>query len=559
MPALRPEHFGLTARYKEIKKLCDYFCGKQYDGRPDWWAGTDGSGKKVALRDRKPCVIYPLPKAAVQQVVRFTYGEGRFPTVTVKPSDEGSSLLGLTISDDQAEQLTQFVSDLIEASRLKSKARAAMAMGLSARTAVAFACLRNGRIEFELPQAQDCWPTFRDDHPGNEVTELVWSYQFDKLIDDPNRGPTYVRHWFRRDITETEFVVYKDVPVEPGKAPDWIRDNEKTQAHGFGFCPVIWTRNLMVDASSGDLDGVGLYEDLLCEFDALNFALSQRHRGVHYLGIPQPYETGVEEDDGPQADMVTSRRGYSAAGEQPLGQVTETARKMSPDEIWSYRGEKVSLGLLETTGKAFEVATNHVTDIRGRALEAMSVVLVNAADVASQEPGNREMSAKFLALAYAPLLALVDDLRQCWWPYSLEAMISMALRIVHALGGKGILIPRAAEIAKLLDSFYVTTDQGVIWLPPKMTPLWGDYFSPSNAEIKEGVETAATAKEKGLVQQATATKYVASYFDVQNVDSEVEELAAEAETKRQEALEDMQATAKTKSPEFGAGPKEPKP
>ena len=39
--------------------------------------------------------------------------------------------------------------------------------------------------------------------------------------------------------------------------------------------------------------------DMLDEFDALNFSLSQRHRGIRYFVTPQAYETNVDENEMP--------------------------------------------------------------------------------------------------------------------------------------------------------------------------------------------------------------------------------------------------------------------
>jgi hypothetical protein len=68
-----------------------------------------------------------------------------------------------------------------------------------------------------------------------------------------------------------------------------------------------------------------------------------------------------------------------------------------------------------------------------------------------------------------------------------------------------------------------------MWLPPHVTPLWGDYFAPSAEEAKLTVETAGAALEKGLVSAETATRYVASTFGVEDVEDELEDVTEEAD------------------------------
>ena len=526
---LQPEQFASTRRYKALARYQAYLDGKQYEGRPDFWTGTGSNNRRVPLRERAPCIIYPLPRAAVNQCTRFTFGEGRFPEVKVEPIEPDDALSpGLTLTDDEAATLTQFCAGVIEQGNLKPRMRAILRRGLSVGTAVAIVAIREGRIALDLPHAQDCWPTFRTDC-ASAVTRLVWAYGFDKPVLDAAGNVTYKRHFFRRDIDEIGVTAYEDAPVEVGRRIEWTVDETQSYQHGLGFCPVLWMRNL-ADEYGGSIDGTSLYAELEDEFDALNFALSQRHRGLVYFGTPQPWETGVEDGDGPGTTGQTAaprggKPGYSPAQEGPFGVTPEAARKAAPDQVWSFSGKDVRIGLLETTGASFKVATDHVLDIRSRLLEAMDVILLDPQSVA----GKGDMSAKALTLMYAPLLALVDELRQCWWTYGLGALITMVLRVVTQLDGRGIYLSGATRAASILKRFLFTTDTGLrVWMPPTLTPTWGDYFSPSNGEISEAVNTAAKAKREKLVQAETATRYVGPYFGVTDAVAELEAIEEDA-------------------------------
>jgi hypothetical protein len=515
-PGVAPDYFGAperiaaTRRSQEIARLRHYYLGTQYDGRPDWFTGKGKGGEVVPLRERKPCIVYPLPKAACNQATRFTFGEGRFPQIAVPETDSDDATT--TVSGDEGKVLTKYLANVIESARLKSAMRRLLRVGLSQRTAVAVLGVRRGRFTVDMPRPQDCFPRFIDDDPEGDVASMVWCYAFEKEVE---RGQAIVTetHLFRRDYTETEIVFYQDALVVPGKAVEWVRDETRTTPHELGFCPVLWIRNLPAEDCQ-DIDGMALFEGLEDEFDALNFALSQRHRGIVYFGTPQAYETGVGEDEQPGAVARTERAAKTttdarAAAKDPYQKAAGgAARKTAPDQIWSYRSSDAKPGIIETTGVAFEVASKHVLDVRARILEAIDVVLLDPMTVA----GKGELSAKALAMMYAPLLALVDELRDCWWSTGLARLLSMVLRITVALGGRGILVPQAGAVAKLCSRFLVAFEGVTLWVPPKMLPSWGSYFSPTNAEVGELVAATCAAKEGGLIKDATARRNVAGCF-----------------------------------------------
>lgn len=537
---IKPENIGKLARAGALGKLRAYYKGTQYDGRPDFFTGQKaGSSETVPLRERKPCVIYKLPAASCQQVVRFTFGESRFPCVGVEEITADEAILGAELTADEAETVEDYIAALVEHGQVKPAMRRLMRPGLAVGTTVAILVIRDGYFRIDIADAEHCFPRFRHDDPKGELESLTWSYQYERTSNGP-MGPECKRYWYRQDITADAYIVYAPELVEQGVEPRWTAQTEVK--HGLGFCPARWIRNLP-EHESTDIDGLSLFEGLTDEFDALNFALSQRHRGIHHFGTPQPWETGVDEDDGPGATgRKSSTPGYSPAGKSPHGATGEAARKAGPDRVWSYRGQGVRVGAIETTGKAFEVATAHVNDIRTRVLESMSVVLVNIADVAGRTQQG-QMSAKFLELAYEPLLALVDEMRHCWWPDGLQALLSMMLRATAALSGKDLLVPGAVKAAAILKRFLVTTSAGPMWIPPKMTPTWGDYFAAGPDEVAAAILAATGAKEAHLVPDEDAIKYVLPYFGREDAPEAIAEIEQDKQEAQDQALETMQGEA----------------
>jgi hypothetical protein len=513
----RPELISRTARFREIEKLEKVYLGKQYDGRADWWTGTRKPGEdEVPLRERKPCIIYRLPKAATEQVVRFLFGEKRFPKISFEVNDGDSSFPA--VSDSDAAALQKWTATLIEHAQVQPGMRAIAKKAIACKTSVVIVELEDGKFRLTLPRPQDCHVQFQTGSPDKPVEKLVWCYQFDKEVADESGAPCERRHIFRREWDTSNVYVYEDVEIVPGKTIEWGAPT--VAAHGLSFCPVLWIRN-ETDHCEG-VDGESLYEGLIEEFEALDMSLSRRHQGIIYLGAPQLVETGVEPGDGPDATgRKAGPEGYSG-GEYA---VAPKARRIAPDSVWTYEGEKVSVELVETSGKAFEVGTAHVNDIRSRVLETMGVVLTSMADTVSRVTTGADMSARFLALAHAPLIALVQEYRHTWWPKGLRPILSMMMRMTHEAtrSGQMVAIPGTDKVAGILARF--STASG--WQDPIMTAHWGKFFDPSSQEISTSVDATVKAKDGGLISHETAVEFNSHDFGVDSVETEMLEIEAD--------------------------------
>lgn len=545
--AVPPHLIPTLARYAELKRYQDYFDSKQYEGRPDFWTGKDAEGRVVPLRERAPCIVYPLPRNAVRQTSRFMLGEEQWPALRVEHAegdeaegDEGDGSDGADegISEEDAEALRTGLEEIVAKARLRSIFKHIVERGLASCTSVAVLSLRRGRFVVDRPHARDCSPTFEGDDPGQPVKSMVWAYRFQKqvLVGTMLVPRTF---WFRRDFTADATLIYE--PVEDKGTPVW--GAPKVEPHGLGFCPVLWFRNAAPD--NGSLDGTSLYHGLLNEIDAVNLALSQRHKGIHFHGTPQPYETGVEPGDGPEANARRADA-YSPDDKGAThGQVAGPARAKGPDHIWSYQGESVRVSMLETSGASFEVTSKHVEDVRSRALEAMGVVIFNAESTIAM--GSSDMSAKLLRLIYAPLLALIGDMRADTWGPALIDLLSMMVRMIVAVGGRGVRLRSARKLARLGARFTVRTASGVegeepidVWSFPDVELIWGSSFEASPNDIASGIDSATKAKDGGHVARKTAATFVAPFFGVKDVDAELklidrERAAAQAESVKGEA------------------------
>jgi hypothetical protein len=183
-----------------------------------------------------------------------------------------------------------------------------------------------------------------------------------------------------------------------------------------------------------------------------------------------------------------------------------------------------------------------VLDVRSRILEAIDVVLIDPASMAGGE-----LTGRALELMYAPLIALVGELRDHWWPYGLRPLLLTMLRMVASENPDTIKLPKVAKALSLIKQ--LVQDDTIESIP--MSPKWGNYFPPSAAEVGTHTTNAVTAKGV-LITTATAARSVAPFYGVDNVDKEVADLAGEneeAEMKKHDMAKDLVVTKTNSIPQ----------
>lgn len=495
-----PQLIQKTSRSRKLSRLRDYYEGRQDEGKPDFWTGQCGNGEVKPLRERRPCINYRFARAAVREVEKFTLGEGRFPRIKT-----------------ESLQLSDFIAKLIESAQLKAIWSEALEDGLSVGTAVEIVSLRNGKFHSQSAMAEHCEPVFDD---LGEVIQMTQCYTADVEVEVEGilRKEKMI---YRRDIDATTDTVYELEPYNPSGKYDWIPAS--VVEHGLGFCPVNWGRNRRRPGDA-HVDGISIFDGSQDELDALNLALSQRHRGINYWGTPQPWETGIEDDDKVGSTGRTAKESVHVGG-WPFSK-SRPARKTGVADTWRSNSKDAKFGLLEAAGTSFDSATKHVDDVSGRLAKEIGVVLPDIMAII----GKGDMSARLLMALYAPLLGLVDKIREGWWADFFKRSIIMRLRMV-AVYGSGILVPGAGEFA--IDP------------ETELIPVWGPYFSPSVQETQASVKAAKDAVEAGFITKRTGAEYVSVDFGVQDVDAElaaVDEERDRAEEDRVDMQTDEQQT-----------------
>ena len=541
-----------TYRYQQMEVLERYFENRQHEGKPEWW----DTSQNVPLQERAPCVCSHLATAIVNEVVDFTLGERKFPAISFTSHDQPRRVasVDLALSPEEAKQLTALWNEISKQLMFRSQWRKAMRRACAIRTSAVVYALRRGMLCMELLDAKYCDPTFLDES-RDELASVDIQWLEHTQEPKPNGDLEDCWYYRRRLIDQYRDVMYVPIKVTFESHPNdlvWQEDPTQTVDHELGICPVQWLPNLPDGDRSHEHDGRSLYETILAEIDEIDASLSIRQTGVVAQGTAQPYETGVTPGEGPNPtgrQPITRQFGDTTVvvGANPNTGSGGGARKRSPLEVWTYSGPEAKVGFLEVSGEAAKMVTDHIVDLRSHLLRAVRVVLVDTSEIR----GGADMSAKLLALMHAPLLALVDDERDCWGELHMKQGINLIFRMLTAAVAMGatILLPGLEEALPILGRQVVMYDEPLpdgqsvsceMWMPLDVQLGWGPHFAPTPKDIESDLKVAKEARAHGedgkepLVTQRTAMGNIVRHFGNVDVDDELADLETEAAEKKAE-------------------------
>lgn len=565
---------NLPPRYYRLDQLERYVEGTQYEGKPSWWDDS------VPLFDRAPCIVYPMAHDAVQSNVDLVLGEGRFPRITSAPGEddtdddeEDGDDLGLDHED--SEVLDRCVCSILKQARAPAVLRQLLEAAQGCGTAVAIGGVRSGKLCLETTRAKWCTPTFDPQDP-KRVTRLEIRYPYIQESWSEAR-----KRWsvdvllYRRVIDEVADTTYKPARAnENGAEPDrWEEAQGGRVEHGLGFCPVVWYQHDAECSTVAEIDGRAVHARLLDELDALNFALSQRHRACLYAGDPQLVETGVDEDvQQPMGQHSTSAlfppmggsavepdRGAWRSPMVPPNSVgtAGVGRKKGPGVIYRYPSEKSKLTLLTLPGDALKSVEDNAKDLMVLLREALAYV--------STDPGamklSGDISGRFLEWLYRKQLNRCDETRTDFGDHCILPVVDMLLRIVKAKA-YGLHLKGAKRLAEVLQKFErdVVAEDGSAskqWLPPELHLCWGPYFQPTEADQKAIGESVRADLEAGIITLRTAIEKLAPFYNIKSVPEYLEALENAAKEKAAAMHDSMAALQKAGEPESEGDVDEP--
>lgn len=488
---------GTTERYNEATLAERYYLGKQYDDMP----GPDDTS--VPFQERRPRIIIPLFKEAVDTIVRFTWGGHNFPPVVIEATrgdeDEQEDEIGPRLDKKQAERLTRFVRAMIRVGQLPSAVKEASRMAAIGRSAALLLGIRGGFISTHCEPGKHCTPEWDPVRP-RQVKSLDITYQFPKEVEESPGRWKKVPYWYKRVIDEQRDVVYQEVLVVPGVMPTWVEDPTKTFAHGFGFCPVVWFKTLSSDADQ--VDGCPLVDPQLYPLiDDVNRSVSQRSRALRYVTDPQPVVSGVEEGE---VDFVKSPG-------KPL-----------------YLPDGAEAKYIEMSGIGGVRATEHVSELTEAFRSACQYVKANP------ETTSGNISGVVLEFLHAPMISLASDLRVDFGDNGFARAVAMLLQIVSVVRSQSmdVWVQGVGEAVDILAKAQLAG----VWLDPPITIRWPPFFPPTEADKQTRVGYTVSAEQGRLISSVTASRQLADIFSVEDVEAERDKIdeesieAARAET-----------------------------
>ena len=442
---------NMSPRYRRLESLERWVQGRQYEGKPNWWA--DG----VPLWDREPCIVYPIVQIAIQSNVDLVLGEGRAPVFSAKPGEaEESEDNGL--GEDDSQLLDRFLVEHHRICRFRVHSRDAFSAAQGCGTAVGIHGARAGKPFADLIPAK--WGTPKFDALG-VVTELEIRYPYFEEFRNPISGVWAVRaRLYRRVIdAQSDTTFFPADAKENGAEPDWRADPSKTFPHNLGACPVVWYPLLRGCAPINVIDGQAIHALLTHEIHGHDLSLSQRHRCA-LLSEPQPVEIGVDPEHNPTelgrpASVQASELGGKIVSNNPSkgnydtgGSSGGPVRKKGPGYVWRYPNTETRVEYLTVPATALKVLDENARDLRIKLQEALGVVFLDPENIKFAAT----TSGKALEAIKQKQIDRCDQYRDDLTENFLLPTLDMQLRIAHKLGA-GLRVPGIDKVQAMLAKF----------------------------------------------------------------------------------------------------------
>ncbi len=483
----QPVDKAYPERTNRLLALMSVLDGKQYDCLPyPFVTEKSGAGEYIPLSNRRPSVRSGLCRVVVDDSVSLLFSEGHWPTIQAS-----------------SEQAVESLSLLVRQTRLNEVMLDAATRGSVGSVAIMLRVLK-GKPFFSVMTTEYLMPTYDPEDP-DMLIGVMERYKV-KGADLAAQGYPVAQDdlgkmfWFQRtwdDLAETWFLPQKlDEKTPP------VIDADRSTAHGLGFVPIEWVRNL---SGGDDIDGACTFECAIDTAIEADYLLSQAGRGLKYSSDPTlVLKSGMGGSD----DGATARVGGSA-----------TALEVPPEG---------DAKLLEINGNAAKTVLEHVRELRSIALETMHGNRAHADKMTAATSGVA------LQTMMAGLIWLADRLRISYGEGALLNLLRMACKASQIDGGL------------LLGGQKVRIDDAGLEL------RWPDWLPAMPQDVLTTVQGVVTAYAGGIISLKTAVTRMAGLLGIDDVTAEIKLVEDAAVLKQQQALDQAVAVKAAAS----AGPKE---
>jgi hypothetical protein len=454
-----PSDSSLPARASRLDILRRVLDGSIYDNLPyQFHEERNGAGEYIPLRQRRPSVRYGLCRVVVEDSVALLFSAAHFPSIECEDNE-----------------LAIRLADIIGETKLNEVMIDAAIRGSVGSVAILLRVLK-GRIFFSVLDSlylTPAWDVFAPD-TLSRVTEKYKVSGADLAAQGYRNVDPATIYWFQRvwdEQSETWFLPW--AVNDPVGQP--IKDGDRSVAHGLGFVPIVWIRNL----PGGDgVDGACTFRAAIETNIEIDYQLSQAGRGLKYssdptLLIKEPATSDSEIVKGAGNALVVSEKGDAK--------------------------------LLEIGGTACEAVISYVRTLREFALETVH------GNRASADRLTAAQSGRALELMNQGLVWLADNLRISYGTCGILPLLKMVVRASRIFP----LTVMGVEIGPLDPAIRLT----LRW--PRWYPLSAD------DRLKEA-QAVATLTGAGQLSRETAVKTISASHNISDVEAELDAIDQDA-------------------------------
>jgi hypothetical protein len=431
-----------------------YYENRQYDDLQDWEQALE-SNPYVPIRKRKPRIIYNLPKAIVNKVASKLVGSATFPNFVVEEDD-----------DD-----TAFFRTVAKGCKFKSAMMQPVKRALAAGSVLVVYNIVNGSIQIEHFLSKYSYPTFDE---ADDLQEVYIQYVYEDWSDLDAKGDPK-KKWYKIQYGKMVNILFDNPEYRSGVKPTF---NIASQVeHGLGWVMAEW---FCTEKEKHNHDGVSIYGDILDLCDDINYSLSQSSQAVGYGQEPQLGINGMDEDE--------------------LDSLIKSSQK-----AWNL-GKDGKAAYIETKMDGVTTASEQRDKFKGLALDVARVVMHDPDKISGAA-----QSGDALEQLNAPLVELVDELRQIFEPHfiSLLTKIAMTCLVLNASGQETVIETPPGYTPKSVD----------------ITTQWPPIFPPTLADIQMAAGAAQQLSQGQIISRKSLTRWIAQMIpSIDNVDEELEEI-----------------------------------
>ncbi len=402
-----PRALYFSERSKELEFRQRYFTGRQHNDRPynarGQYRGTNVEAWStqplmsssppdfyVPLEARRPGSPKRIGRTMVRRFTAMLFSSHRFPQLRSHDAD----------TQDYAQEISRVACLQQRMTEVRNIA------GCCGTGAVSW-CFFDGKPIARTHLGRYVHVLEWQDFDSKDVAHAIELYIIPVMLPDENGVPKAVDHWYRRDWTLDEDIVFQLHPVlKDGEAYSWQRDENACHRHGDGFPHFEWMVN-DADLEPDCVDGQPDYAEQYEAMDSLDITFSVVISGTQKNLDPTLVVKGNK--DGIDGLMKGSDNAIF------LG-----------DEVTNPGG---SAEYLEINGTSVTAGLALFKEQRAQILEDAQCVIADPNEIAAAGT-----SGAAIELLYLPMVSVSDDRRGTFGPgyvRLVDRMVQSARRLLN--------------------------------------------------------------------------------------------------------------------------------